>query len=125
MPRGSKAKYTDKQKDQAAAIESSYEDRGMSKETAEARAWATVNKQSGGGEKSGSGKQTSETDKSKARKDSGKRAAASRAGHSRSSTESLESQTKESLLKEARTRQIPGRSTMSKQDLIDALRKAS
>lgn len=51
MPRGSKAAYTDKQKRQAAHIEQGYEKRGVSKKTAEARAWATVNKQTGGGKK--------------------------------------------------------------------------
>lgn len=53
MPRGSKAKYTAEQKRKAAHIEDSYEHKGLSKEEAEARAWATVNKQSGGGEKAG------------------------------------------------------------------------
>jgi len=48
MPRGSKDKYTDKQKRQAEHIEESYEDRGMPKRVAEKRAWQTVNKQSGG-----------------------------------------------------------------------------
>lgn len=56
MARGSKAKYTNKQKRQAAHIEKSYEKRGVSEKTAEARAWATVNKTSGGGKKSGSGR---------------------------------------------------------------------
>jgi hypothetical protein len=56
MPRGDKSSYTDKQKRQAAHIEESYEARGISKETAEMRAWATVNKESGGGKKSGSGR---------------------------------------------------------------------
>lgn len=56
MPRGSKAKYTDKQKRQAKHIAEGYEDRGVPEETAEARAWATVNAMSGGGEKSGSGR---------------------------------------------------------------------
>jgi hypothetical protein len=51
MPRGSKASYTNKQKRKAAHIEKSYEKRGVSKKTAAARAWATVNKQSGGGKK--------------------------------------------------------------------------
>lgn len=54
--RGSKAKYTDKQKRQAQHIEEGYEHRGLSKKTAEARAWATVNKETGGGKKSGSGR---------------------------------------------------------------------
>jgi plasmid stabilization system protein ParE len=56
MPRGDKGKYTDKQKRQAEHIEEGYEDRGVSTKEAEARAWATVNKESGGGKKSGSGR---------------------------------------------------------------------
>jgi len=55
MPQGDKDKYTDKQKRKAEHIEESYEDRGMPEEEAERRAWATVNKESGGGNKSGSG----------------------------------------------------------------------
>lgn len=54
--RGSKAKYTNKQKRQAEHIEEGYEKRGLSKKTAKKRAWATVNKSSGGGKKSGSGR---------------------------------------------------------------------
>jgi plasmid stabilization system protein ParE len=57
MSRGSKAAYTDKQKRQAKHIEDNYEEHGVSRKEAEARAWATVNKQSGGGKKSGSGRQ--------------------------------------------------------------------
>jgi hypothetical protein len=45
MPRGDKDKYTDKQKRKAEHIEESYEGRGLLKEEAEARAWATVSKQ--------------------------------------------------------------------------------
>jgi len=56
MPRGDKGAYTDKQKRQAEHIEDSYEERGVSKDEAESRAWATVNKESGGGKKSGSGR---------------------------------------------------------------------
>lgn len=48
MPRGSKSSYSSKQKRQAAHIEKSYKKRGTSTKTAEARAWATVNKQTGG-----------------------------------------------------------------------------
>ena len=48
MPRGSKDKYTAEQKRKAEHIEESYEHKGVSKDEAEARAWATVNKQSGG-----------------------------------------------------------------------------
>ena len=56
MARGDKSKYTDKQKRQAEHIEEGYEERGVSEEEAERRAWATVNKSSGGGKKSGSGR---------------------------------------------------------------------
>ena len=56
MPRGDKSSYTDKQKRKAEHIEQGYEDRGVPKQDAEARAWATVNKESGGGNKSGSGR---------------------------------------------------------------------
>jgi len=56
MPRGDKDAYTDKQKRKAEHIEQSYEDRGVPEKEAEARAWATVNKESGGGNKSGSGR---------------------------------------------------------------------
>lgn len=56
MPRGDKSSYTDKQKRQAEHIEESYENRGVSEEEAERRAWATVNKETGGGKKSGSGR---------------------------------------------------------------------
>lgn len=56
MPRGDKSAYTDKQKRKAEHIEASYEERGVPKDEAETRAWATVNKESGGGNKSGSGR---------------------------------------------------------------------
>jgi len=56
MPRGDKDRYTDKQKRKAGHIEQGYENRGVPKDEAEARAWATVNKESGGGNKSGSGR---------------------------------------------------------------------
>ena len=56
MPQGDKSAYTDKQKREAAHIEESYEKRGKSEEEAERIAWATVNKQDGGGKKSGSGR---------------------------------------------------------------------
>lgn len=56
MPQGDKRAYTDKQKRKAMHIEESYEARGLSEETAKRRAWATVNKQDGGGKKSGSGR---------------------------------------------------------------------
>jgi hypothetical protein len=53
MPRGDKSSYTDKQKRQARHIEEGYEAKGLSRKTAEKRAWATVNKQDGGGLKGG------------------------------------------------------------------------
>jgi plasmid stabilization system protein ParE len=55
MPRGDKSSYTDKQKRKAEHIEESYESRGVSDKEAERRAWATVNKQDGGGKKGGTG----------------------------------------------------------------------
>lgn len=56
MPRGSKEKYTAKQKRQAEDIAEGYERRGASAKEAKARAWATVNKMWGGGKKGGSGR---------------------------------------------------------------------
>lgn len=61
MPRGDKSKYTEKQKRRAEHIEEGYEDRGVSKKEAKSRAWATVNKESGGGKKSGSGRDKKES----------------------------------------------------------------
>lgn len=124
MPRGSKAKYTEKQKDQAESIERSYERKGVPQSEAEARAWATVNKQSGGGNRSGgSGQEKSKQAKAQSRSSSAKRAAASRQDIPRS--DSLDRETKDELMKKARSRNIPGRSTMRKQELIQALKKAS
>jgi plasmid stabilization system protein ParE len=56
MPRGDKSSYTGKQKRQAEHIEEGYEARGVSRKEAERRAWATVNKETHGGKKSGSGR---------------------------------------------------------------------
>jgi plasmid stabilization system protein ParE len=56
MPRGDKSAYTDKQKRRAEHIEEGYEDRGVPKDEAERRAWATVNAESHGGKLSGSGR---------------------------------------------------------------------
>jgi hypothetical protein len=61
MPRGDKSSYTDKQKRKAEHIEEGYEKRGISKDEAERRAWATVNKETGGGNKSGSGRGVKDT----------------------------------------------------------------
>ncbi len=56
MPGGEKSSYTNKQKRQAEHIEDGYEKRGVTKDEAEKRAWATINKQDKGGKKSGSGR---------------------------------------------------------------------
>lgn len=125
MPRGSKDKYTDKQKRKAEHIEESYEAKGVSKEEAESRAWATVNKQSGGGErKGGAGQDTSSADKAKARQSSARHAAITRKNQSHSEHQ-LADLTKTELMKRARTKRIAGRSTMSKVELIEALRQSS
>lgn len=53
MPQGDKSKYTEKQKRQAEHIEEGYKEKGVDEDEAEARAWATVNKMTGGGKKPG------------------------------------------------------------------------
>jgi plasmid stabilization system protein ParE len=82
MARGSKEAYTDKQKRQAEHIEESYRERGKSEGEAERRAWATVNKMTGGGKKSGSGR-GKPVDKGPARK-GGRKGGAASAGRSKS-----------------------------------------
>ena len=67
MPRGEKSAYTDKQKRQAEHIEQSELEQGRSQEAAERIAWATVNKQDGGGKLSGSGRKSAMKKKSTAR----------------------------------------------------------
>lgn len=59
MPTGDKSAYTDKQKRQAEHIAEGYEKKGVPEKEAERRAWATENKLSGGGKKSGSGRKAS------------------------------------------------------------------
>ena len=61
MPQGDKSAYTDKQKRKARKIAKGYKSRGTSTKEAERRAWATVNKESGGGNKSGSGRGKKDT----------------------------------------------------------------
>jgi plasmid stabilization system protein ParE len=75
MPQGDKSSYSSKQKRKAGHIEKGYEKRGVGKKEAERRAWATVNKSSGGGKKSGSGrgKKTSKASSKKGGKKGGKR----------------------------------------------------
>ena len=84
MARGDKSKYTDKQKRQAEHIEEGYKERGVSEDEAESRAWATVNKMTGGGKKSGSGR-GKKTNKAPARK-GGRKGGTSRKTASRKST---------------------------------------
>jgi hypothetical protein len=85
MPRGDKSSYTNKQKRQAQHIEEGYMERGVSRDEAESRAWATVNKETGGGNKSGSGRGVPDT-KVSARRGGriGGRAAAQRPAAARS-----------------------------------------
>lgn len=64
MAQGDKDKYTDKQKRQAEHIAESYEEGGVSDKEAKSRAWATVNKETGGGNKSGSGRGKKDTHES-------------------------------------------------------------
>jgi plasmid stabilization system protein ParE len=64
MSRGDKSKYTDKQKRKAEHIADGYRERGIPAKEASARAWATVNKDSGGGNKSGSGRGVPDTNAS-------------------------------------------------------------
>ena len=87
MPRGDKSKYTDKQKRKARHIEEGYEARGVPEDEAERRAWATVNKETGGGNKSGSGRGVADT-KVSSRKGGriGGRKAASRSAAARSAS---------------------------------------
>jgi plasmid stabilization system protein ParE len=87
MPRGDKSSYTNKQKRQAEHIEEGYEDRGLPRSEAARRAWATVNKETGGGKKSGSGrgKRTKRTSSRKGGKIGG-RASASRPKSSKSAS---------------------------------------
>lgn len=83
MPRGEKSAYTDKQKRQAEHIEESYEERGTPEDEAERRAWATVNKMTGGGKRSGSGRKKS-TNVSAAPRDGDKSHKQSQASSTRS-----------------------------------------
>ncbi len=120
MSVGSKEKYTEAQKRKAEHIEASYEEKGLTQQKAEQIAWATVNKQSGGGEHSGSGTHTPEWQKRAARQDSAQNAATSR--HTRSDAHSLENKSIAELRARARKKHISGRSSMSRVELIQALR---
>ncbi len=87
MPRGDKSKYTDKQKRKAEHIEEGYENRGVPEKEAQRRAWATVNKESGGGNKSGRGRGKADTHVSSERGGRlGGKASASRSAAERSAS---------------------------------------
>jgi len=88
MPRGDKSKYSNKQKRQAEDIEEGYEKRGVSEGEAERRAWATVNKMTGGGKKEGGSGRGKSMDKGPARKGGrlGGKAAAERPAAARSAS---------------------------------------
>ena len=88
MPRGDKSAYTDKQKRQAEHIEEGYERRGVATDEAERRAWATVNKMTGGGKRPGGSGRGKKTNLEPARKGGrkGGRAAAARPAAERSAS---------------------------------------
>lgn len=87
MPQGDKSAYTDKQKRKAQHIEEGYEKRGLPEDEAERRAWATVNKESGGGNKSGSGRGRPDSHASSRKGgEAGGRASASRSAADRSAS---------------------------------------
>ena len=100
MARGDKSSYTAKQKRQARKIEKGYEKRGVGEDEAERRAWATVNRMTGGGKKSGSGR-GKKVDKAPARKGGRKGGAAS--------ARRPKSARRASARKAARTRKARGR----------------
>lgn len=87
MAKGSKKAYTNKQKRQAAHIEDSAKKSGKSTKRAEQIAWATVNKESGGGKKSGSGrgKKKSKVSSRKGGKKGGKKAGKKKTSRKKSS----------------------------------------
>ncbi|MBX3115273.1 MAG: hypothetical protein KF836_11975 [Fimbriimonadaceae bacterium] len=80
MPeRDNKRKYTDKQKRMAKHIKESYQEKGVSKDEAEARAWATVNKETGGGRRTGgSGQEMSKSEEHRRRSEAAKKGWANR-----------------------------------------------
>jgi plasmid stabilization system protein ParE len=79
MPQGDKSSYSSKQKRQAKHIADSYKKRGKGGKEAARRAWATVNKETGGGKKSGSGRGKT-TNRSASRKGGRKGGAKSKGG---------------------------------------------
>ena len=96
MPRGVQSQYTGKQKRQAEHIEEGYEKRGLGKDEAERRAWATVNAMTGGGKKEGGSGRGKRTNRAPARKGGklGGRAAAKRPVAARSRSAKKAAQTR-------------------------------
>jgi hypothetical protein len=96
MPRGDKSKYTGKQKRQAEHIEEGYEKRGLGKDEAERRAWATVNATTGGGKKEGGSGRGKRVNKAPSRKGGklGGRAAGRRPAAARSRSAKKAAQTR-------------------------------
>ena len=92
MPRGDKSAYTGKQERKADHIAEGYEKKGVGAKEAERRAWATVNKDSGGGNKSGSGRGRKDTNASASR--GGKKAAQNRADRSAAAKKGWETRRK-------------------------------
>jgi plasmid stabilization system protein ParE len=88
MPRGDKSKYTDKQERKADHIAEGYERRGVPEKEAERRAWATVNKDDGGGKQAGGSGRGKSTGHPAAHKggEKGGAASASRSTASRSAS---------------------------------------
>jgi plasmid stabilization system protein ParE len=88
MPRGDKSKYTGKQERKADHIAEGYKKRGVSGDEAERRAWATVNKDDGGGKKSGGAGRGKQTGKPAAHKGGriGGKASAARPASARSAS---------------------------------------
>jgi len=115
MPRGDKSSYTGKQKRQAEHIEEGYRKRGVSEDEAERRAWATVNKETGGGNKSGSGRGKPDTKVSSRRGGRiGGRAAAARPAAARSASAKKAAATRRANRSPGRASTAAARSTRSK-----------
>jgi plasmid stabilization system protein ParE len=97
MPRGDKSKYTEKQERKAEHIEEHYEAKGIPAKEAERRAWATVNKDDGGGKKPGGSGHGAETGHPASHKGGklGGEAAASRPASERSASAKKAAETRE------------------------------
>jgi hypothetical protein len=115
MPRGDKSSYTGRQKRMAEHIEEGYEDRGVGEKEAERRAWATVNKETHGGQKSGSGRGKSE-DHAPARKGgrTGGAASAARPASARSAAAKKAAATRKRNAAKGTAKRAPAKSASAK-----------